>query len=1061
MNKQGKITLGALIGTAVVCIPISAVMIVKETNNKEKVLNDSSSSDILLQKGMMYNFDHPELVEQKTSTLAREVLRITLNTMHGVGDFSGSFFAKDFTTPSFVSIKDILELLKKPEMTDELFNQLIVDLKDITFYQAYGYEIKKSAFTSLTLSNASLSNYLKTLNKDFIFEDTLHEVDGYSDIYNGNISDFNIYDNNVFQKLHDYTLQINDAEATLNKLNGKKVWINYKIPSQFLLHIDKPNDSFKSAVDTSDTNSVNVVAHYDKYDYLKNINSLMSLLPFNQRHRMNTTLAPEVPYLYRFQQYDKFYTPLFNVPFTKQSEHIPGRSYYNIHNNGQMWERNVVTSDLLTNMDEDNMSQFNKSHVPLNKQLFFDKLHNSQTNKFGLAPTRGSYFGFNDGAYEMDHAFQKGLTPTQKELKKKGILFFNQAYPEETINWNYMNKLIFWNTVSNKSMAIPRASDIDKAHINGVKVYASYFPSTIADLNTLLFEDYDHQMLAINSLVKIAKRVGFDGYFMNMEMARNMANWKDYYYRKKFFKRLATFKRIAKDNGIEFIWYGHLRGHHLNPKEYYDPFYTAASLDVKELLTDDALAYQFNYDENFQPMLDDASIPGTEAYINPYVNFQEHVSPEDYWDLLGYFWYVRKKFDLKNYAGTLWQIWLSNAKVKNNWSWVLNNIYEIQQYIIGFGNTPHQEWWGDINVYGEEMYRLDGNNNPLAPYLDKVQKYGFECSELLPASGVNGDPRDTTTSAYSKYIQERSVIDGTKSFRTYFNIYSSYDYYKKGELWTNNGQSISPWGASFISDIYPTYRWITDVYDLHDNPVMWTQRHDFNKEIKTRFKLTDAYNGSNTIGFSGNLPSNNKLENKLYGATIDNANTKNWDITFRGPITPKLLTWDNGGAKTAVAAANVITLVNGWKKAIYNISSGTTKYFGYSLENTTSSPIDLNNEYINGISWNRVGDDLITHNSNLDSLHPTADQYYDSVNNKFYFNVNLNITYQRDVYYETYRLENGKEILVGWNSAGFFRDGINSTSSSGTQSYKIISRNHNNDIIGEETVNILYKNKLS
>lgn len=1057
MNKQGKITLGVLITTVVVSAPLTALVVIEGNKNKESAYKDYNTAEILLRKGMMYNFDHPELVDKKTSTFSREVLRITLNTMRGVGDFSKSFFAKYFTTPAFVPIKEILELIKKPEITDLLFNQLISDLEDIKFYQTYGYKIKKNSFTTLTLSNSSLDNYLKNLNNDFIFEDSLHNLEGYDDLKNGTNNDVNIHFNGTFHPLNTFINNINNADSMLTSLNGHQEWISYKIPKQFLLKIDIQDHTFTPNLTNPLDESVNTVAHYEKYAYLKNINNLMSLIPFASRHRENSAYYTQLPFLYRFQKYDKFYVSMFNENFYKESENIPGRTYYEMHKNGRMWERNITTSDFFSQeILNGNNLPFNKSHVPLNKQIFFDKLHNSQTNKFGIAPTTGSYFGFNDGTYEMNKTFRNNINIFPQEfmssLNKQGL----SKYGAGSLNWNYMNKLIFWNTVSNKNLAIPRADLIDRAHLNGVKVYASYFPQEVPDINVLLYEDFDKNMPAVENMVKLAKSVGFDGYFMNMEVPRNMSSWKNYYYRKKFFARIAKFKAIAKAHGIEIIWYAHQRDSYMDKDTPdWDMFYDAPTFKQREVLIDDQLVYHFNYDDSFNPLKDDANIPGTEAYINTYINFAHHMDPEDVWEHIGHYWYLRMKYGDKNYGGVSWQTWISNSDTGENWSWLLNNIYEIQQYVIGFGKTPHQEWFGDINVYGGEMYW--GTHADRAA---KCKQNGMMFQELWPASGENGDPRDNNTSAYSKYIQERSVIDGTKSFKTYFNLWVTSEHFQKGKIFKVNNQNIIPYGSRFLSDIKPTYRWITDIYDLNNNPVMWTQRQDFKKEIKTRFKMTDAYNGLNTIGFIGDLPSNNKLENKLYGSNIDNANTDSWDITFKGPITPNLLLWDDSNSKTSVQASSVTDLANGWKKAIYNVSSGITKYFGYSLENSTSASIHIDNEYINGISWNRTGDLIIKHNDELDSLNPSVDQYFDNINNKYYFNVDLGVTYKRDVYYEIYRIEQDKEELVGWNSAGFFRDGINSINSSGLQKYKIISRNHDNDIIGEKTINVIYESEL-
>lgn len=1053
MNKQGKIALGVLVGSSSIAIPATAIWISYEIKNPERVLHDSKNNIIPVHS--MYNFDHPELFPDHTKTLSREVLRIALNQIHGWVDLSSdSQIASKFKKPHLVSAREIINFLYSKDFSNDIFNKLLEILHKEYFYEFFGYNIDKNKIKSpFTFENSR--NYLFNLNKDFIYEDTLHELDGYNNIKNGDISDFAFKYNDQIYPLSKFNNSIGPINSLVNSIDNSRLLIKYKIPKQFLLDINV-NEQLGPTVSKD---GINIVAKYDKYSYLKNVHSLKYQYPFSKRHRENAAFSPSIPFFYNFHKYDRYYSSFFDSPIYENHLDDDKLNFHEIHKKGRMWEPFMTICDFKGNViDQGLLDKYNKSKVPLNKQLFFDKLHASQTNKYGLAPTTGSYAGFNDGVYEFDYSFNT-WDPNDLNDKAHSMHTKLSNLSLGRINWNYMNKLIFWPTFPSASVSIPPSTLIDEAHKNGVQLFGSIFPTSIQSFNELLFLDENNEMTASKKLSEFAKNIGFDGYFMNMEYVVNMPNWKDYYFRKKFFSRIRLFKKEAKKNGVDFIWYGHRRSSFLNAKNDYWNFEDAAILDNDELLTDDIQGFHFNYDDHFHPIKDDSEIPGREAYLNPYINWKHFINAkedEEIWEEFAYYWSLEKKYKDKGYSGVLWQTWLSNSETKENWKWLLNNIYDFQKFVNPSEKSP--EWWGDINVYGGEMYRPSDED-----YIHLLRDLGNDFEETYPSAGVNKDPRDSKASSYAKFIQERSVIDGTKSFRTNFSLDNSQKYFFKGKPFKVGNSYIAPTGAYFQSNIYPTYKWMTDIYDLNDNPLLWTLRDDFNKEIKTSFwSLDEVYNGNNAIKYSGTIPAHSKFINKLYASKINNSNTKNWQIIFKGNINPKLVSWDESNNRTEFSSSDIEILSNGWKKITFHVHSGISKYFGIELENTSNNPITLQNEFINEIQWNKTGDDIIATNDELNKMNPSGEMFYDDIKNTYSINGMLNIKFQDQVFYEIYSLDNNNQTdrLLSWNSTGIFRDPlVNYIEENGLlhSNYRVISRNFNNDIIGQKDFSIYFQ----
>lgn len=927
-----------------------------------------------------YNFEHPELYKH-TLTLAKEILRITLNSATGFADVSKTNISNNFKTPFNVPINSINTFFAAINNNQE-FNNALNELIKSNFYSNFGYEIKLDPTIS---TKNKLKEWLINYNKDYILKisntNLLNPVKIAKQFNSKKLVDFYLFDSssNKYISVDDYINKEMESKSLDQIKNFIRtnihIKIKYKLPKDLLIKANfkvKTNElTFGSIPNTTTLN-----ADYDPGNSIKTTSSLWDLTIFKSKHANSFKYAPYVPIFYDYKKYNGIYLSDYaeefnawlNINLENKVPIIEKQNLFERFESGRpLSGHNSHFNILQYDKNNDYFYDWNKSTIPLNQAIYNDKLHNSQSSEFGSIPTYGHDFGLYDSSQNIIN------------LDFNKYKYSADPYNVNILNWQYIRRLITWGR-SGRVYSMPKRNVTDLAHKNGTLSLGTIFVNSWSDLNFLLYR-HNNKYPYVDNLIQMAKDYGFDGWFFNWEPVTMIL---DHSYNKEILKFSEYLRRRSYEENIQIDGYSNI-GQSNRKWENYQKVSTTG-------MPNDNGLYYFNFNDRGELLSDKVHIPksGSMHIYLPHLR-----RPSLTWDTakiftqpsIDYFRELYEKYYTSGYKPVTFQMYYTNRALSvDNW---MNWIYDMQQKANKKNiNSPinSSEWWGDMEHFAYFGDFASDPNWPIGPARGFHSEWNHEKDWGV---GKFGDPRtykNENSSAYSKYFQESSVIDGSKSFSTNFNLGNTDYFFING-----NKQNFKLMQAQGLQDILPTYRFINDLYDEDGTLVDWASSDYTKNTIKGIFNKSDAYFGGNSIKYIGNLNGNQKMVSRLFSSKINLSETKNFEITYKGNIRPKLVTWSNWNTKNEYNPAAITSLENGWKKATFKPTNNyVAKYFGISLENTSTNTLSLDDNFLlGGISWNKVNETntIPFENTNNEYAH----EYYNYLNKKVSINLNMGV----------------------------------------------------------------------
>lgn len=152
---------------------------------------------------------------------------------------------------------------------------------------------------------------------------------------------------------------------------------------------------------------------------------------------------------------------------------------------------------------------FNKGTIPLENREFAYKILATQMNN-NLDVLTG-----------LNGATSKTLQGTVGSSDENSRLFSM---------WSNINSITSWGGSNSEGLfVIPKGSDINAAHKNGVPILATLFcPPEAFGGNFKIYEDLvakkDGKYIVADNMIEMARHYGFDGWFLNWETAQNVSD---------------------------------------------------------------------------------------------------------------------------------------------------------------------------------------------------------------------------------------------------------------------------------------------------------------------------------------------------------------------------------------------------------------------------------------------------------------------------------------------------------------------------------------------------------
>ncbi|WP_422658870.1 endo-beta-N-acetylglucosaminidase [Paenibacillus sp. EC2-1] len=142
----------------------------------------------------------------------------------------------------------------------------------------------------------------------------------------------------------------------------------------------------------------------------------------------------------------------------------------------------------------------------------------------------------------------------------------------------------------------------------------------------------------------------------------------------------------------------------------------------------------------------------------------------------------------------------------------------------------------------------------------------FHEKEKYLWTGPQGDPTLADDSAnwkgMARFITDSSVIEGMP-FTTNFNSGHGKQYFVDGKL-----SSSQEWNNRSVQDIMPTWRW-------------WVRSEG--SRINVSYDFDQAYNGGNSLKFSGTLSPNSKNDTLLYSTKLQVTDQTKVQVVYQNP----------------------------------------------------------------------------------------------------------------------------------------------------------------------------------
>lgn len=383
---------------------------------------------------------------------------------------------------------------------------------------------------------------------------------------------------------------------------------------------------------------------------------------------------------------------------------------------------------------------------------------------------------------------------------------------------------------------IPTVATINAAHKNGVMALGEYFvPRTPLYTEEWLYKDENGNFPYAQKLIDIMNYYGFDGYFINQEenidssyvpLFREMLKW-------------------MRDQGCYIQWY--------------------------DSITDSGyISYQNNFNStNSNWIWNETNGRVTDSiFLNYWNNPGSMQSSADHAISLGLDPHEVVYYGVE---GGQWR-----------WSKDLDGLRdETGNSILSFAI------WG--SHFYREQYGRDGNKRYQAAYQwqneERERMYFTAPSEYVNDYSSVDRPdvevTDTAFKGFSRYIAERSVINGT-TFNTDFNNGHGMQYFENGEVsrdmeWTNIN----------LQDILPTWQWWVETTDDNLLNMDWDYGPKQEKMMSDGsmstfdFEQVGAYNGGSSLAVYGAVQGSQFVN--LYKTDLDVTADSSISFTYNKP----------------------------------------------------------------------------------------------------------------------------------------------------------------------------------
>lgn len=392
--------------------------------------------------------------------------------------------------------------------------------------------------------------------------------------------------------------------------------------------------------------------------------------------------------------------------------------------------------------------------------------------------------------------------------------------------WQYVNSMVYWAGSDEGLFVIPTPDVIDSAHKNGVPVTATlgfpWGPDTtseglrLEELRKFVQKDENGNYPVADKMVEIAHYYGFDGYFFNQETYGSTA---------EVASELVNMMKYVRKKYPDFIF------------SWYDSMTKSGNVSYQDAVNDqnklwiekdeDGLyaADEFFMNYNWGG---DHSNPTSSMY--PDITYKIPTTIETMINS------GRSQYDA--FAGLEVQQNGMNTPVRDHLLVDENGKLKISIALycpnstMGFSKDPvdfHEQ---------EKRFYVGSEGDPTNEPLDPT------------------DPNNWEWVGMARFFADKTVITEAP-FTTNFNTGHGKQWFVDGELSRTVG-----WNNRSAQDILPTWTWTVQTEG---------------SKLQGAYDFDDAYNGGNSVKFSGNLDAANKI--MLYSTQVENA--KSASVTYK------------------------------------------------------------------------------------------------------------------------------------------------------------------------------------
>lgn len=392
--------------------------------------------------------------------------------------------------------------------------------------------------------------------------------------------------------------------------------------------------------------------------------------------------------------------------------------------------------------------------------------------------------------------------------------------------WQYVNTMVYWAGSEEGIFVVPTPDIIDSAHKNGVPVTATIgFPwgpddtegkIRLKEIDKFVQQKTDGSFPVADKMVEVAKYYGFDGYFFNQETYGGTP---------EMATKMADMMKYVHKKHPDFIF------------NWYDSVINDGSVTYQDAVTD-VNKFWIEKDKKGQYAVDEFFMnynwggangqKTSEKYPDDTKKIPETIATMKKAGRSPYDAFAGFEVQQNSIATPIRDHLLVDAKGKLKLSIALY----CPNSTMGFSKDPvdfHER---------EKRFWVSSTGNPAKEPLD-------------PA-----DPKNWDWVGMARFFADKTII--TKApFVTNFNT-------GHGEKWYIDGKvsRTTQWNNRSMQDILPTWTWMVN---------------SSGTKLNGAYDFETAFNGGNSVKFTGKLDSSNKI--MLYSTKVTNADTA--EVTYK------------------------------------------------------------------------------------------------------------------------------------------------------------------------------------